>query len=736
MILNTIRNAVVLLLIAGFAVGCGKDDSTKERAAEVTQNTHKDHNTVTGADNETPEMTMENGSMADHAEHGLVPAVSADEKKIRYWTCVMHPSVKMPENTNCPVCKMELIPVYEGAGLTLTEKQKALIPIRTESVEFRKLSREIRTVGVLDYNETRMAYASTRISGWIEDLHVDFTGINVRTGDELLSIYSPELLAAQEEYLTALRSVDELKNSQYADLQRTIEQTLSAAKSKLELLGLTQSQIDDIREHGEARTTLPLYAPSGGTVIHMNVYKGQHVNRGMNLYRIADLESLWIMANIYEYELPWIYMGQDVEITTPSMPAQTFHGNVNYIYPYFDTPTRTQKVQIEVPNPDGQLRPGMYVTLRLKPTLAEIYAREAYPKDPYACPMHPWIASTTRDECTICGMDLESTRPEAIVSAPMKDVWSCPMHPQVQQSEFGECDICGMDLIEKQMPAGTDAHSAHNHGQMIPEQQPSDEGMTQEIWICPMHPQVQANKPDECDICGMDLIEKQVSAGTDAHSAHSHGQMIPEQQLLNESMTQEIWVCPMHPQVQAHELEECDICGMDLVKQSDLTKSTTASGDVHIHDPPFPSVPPAQPKHQPLIFKYACPDHPNKYATLLDKCPIDGKLLAMTGEVLAVPKSSVIDTGLRKVVFIDLGESGYEQLEVELGPEAWAEVNHNGHTTKQRFYPVVKGLNPDDMVVTNGNFLLDSQTQLTGSAAGAYGGALGEEESSTPAHRH
>ena len=678
MILNTIRNAVLLLLTIGFAVGCGREEPTKERAAEVTRNTHEGHDTVAGTDNDTLEATMENSGMAEHADHSLVPVTSADGKKIRHWTCVMHPSVKMPENTNCPVCKMELIPVYEGAGLTLTEKQKALIPVRTESVEFRKLSREIRTVGVLDYNETRMAYASTRISGWIEDLHVDFTGIYVRAGDELLSIYSPELLAAQEEYLTALRSVDELKNSQYAGLQRTIEQTLSAAISKLELLGLTQAQIDDIREHGEARTTLPLYAPTGGTVIHMNVYNGQHVNRGMNLYRIADLQSLWIMANVYEYELPWVYMGQAVEITTPSMPYQTFHGNVNYIYPYFDTPTRTQKVQIEVPNSDGKLRPGMYVTLRLKPTLAEIYAAEAQPKDPYACPMHPWIASTTPDECTICGMDLESTRPEATVSALMKDVWSCPMHPQVQQSEFGECDICGMDLIEKH-----------------------------------------------------------VSAGTDGHSAHSHGQMVPEQQPLSESKKKEIWVCPMHPQVQAHELEECDICGMDLVKQSDFTKPITASGDVHIHDSPVPSIPPAQPKHQPLIFKYACPDHPDQYATMLDKCPIDGKFLAMTGEVLAVPKSAVIDTGLRKVVFTDLGGSGYEQHEVELGPEAWAEVKQNGHTTKQRFYPVVKGLNPDDMVVTNGSFLLDSQTQLTGSAAGAYGGALGgEEESSAPAHRH
>ena len=645
MIQNINRNTIIfplLLLTIGFVVGCGRGDSTEEKTAEMAMDSMAEH--------------------AEHAEHGLVSLTSDNEKKIRYWTCVMHPSVKMPEKGNCPVCKMDLIPIYEGVGLTLTERQKSLIPVRTESVEFRHLSREIRTVGVLDYNETRMAYASTRISGWIEDLHVDFTGINVREGDELLSIYSPELLAAQEEYLTALKSVDELKNTQYAELKRIVEQTLSAAKSKLELFGLTPEQIDDIREHGEARTTLPLYAPSGGTVIHMNVYKGQHVNRGTNLYRIADLKSLWIIADIYEYELPWVYMGQDVEIAAQSMPAQTFHGKVNFIYPYLDAPTRTQKVHIEVPNLDGQLRPGMYVTLRLKPTLAEIYGREAHPKDAYACPMHPWITSENPGECTICGMDLESTRPEAAVSEPMETVWTCPMHPQVQQSEFGECDICGMDLIEKQVPLEAHAHAGHSNVEM---------------------------------------------------------------KSLDESAMQEIWICPMHPQVQAHEPAECDICGMDLVKSTTPVKTTANEGEISVRREP------------PLIFKYVCPDHPDQYSTLLDKCPIDGKARVMTGGVLAVSKRAVIDTGLRQIVFIDRGKSGYELLEVDLGPEAWAEVEHNSHTTKQRFYPVVKGLNPGDMVVTNGNFLLDSQTQLTGSAAGAYGGALGGEEgSSTPSHRH
>ena len=591
------------------------------------------------------------GGVDQHAGHAEMAMSTDDGKKIRFWTCVMHPTVKMQEPGSCPVCKMDLIPVYEGAGLELTEQQKALIPVRTESVGFRKVEREIRTVGVLDYNETRMAYASTRISGWIEDLHVDFTGIKVREGDELLSIYSPELVVAQEEYLTALKSVEELKNTEYVELLRSIKLNLTAAESKLKLYGLTENQIKDIRNRGEVRTVLPLYAPVAGTVVHMNVMRGQHLNKGMNLYRIADLSSLWIMADVYEYELPWIYMGQVVEITAQSMPGRTFSGKVTYIYPFFDTNTRTQKVQVAVANPNEELRPGMYVTLRMKPTLAEIYTRGGMPEAPYACPMHPWITSEHASECDICGMDLESTNSDIMTSEPMSGTggkWVCPMHPEEQSDEFSECSICGMDLVEK---AETSTEAAS-------------------VWVCPMHPEEQSAEFGECSICGMDLVEKQSTTGT---GVHSHTQQ--------------------------------------------LAPSPTLHAD------------------QPLlIFKYVCPDHPDEYATVPGLCPRDGKPLLMTGEVLTVPKSAVIDTGLRKIVFVDRGESGYEQIEVEVGPEAWG--TSDGSETKRRYYPIVSGLTPGDTVVTHGNFLIDSQTQLTGSASGAYGGALGGEESKPPVHQH
>ncbi|RKU36955.1 hypothetical protein C6496_11365 [Candidatus Poribacteria bacterium] len=624
--------AIALIITVLFIFGCNQEEK-----AEMVHRVSEEYGSVSEAPS----------GMDEHTDHTPMVASSDAAKTIGFWTCVMHPTVKMSEPGSCPVCKMDLIPIYEGSGLELTEQQKALIPVRTEPVVFREVSREIRTVGVLDYNETRMAYASTRISGWIEDLHIDFTGIKVREGDELLSIYSPELVTAQEEYLTALKSSEELQNTEYAELRRSVEQTLAAAKSKLELYGLTLSQIEDIRNRGEVSTTLPLFAPMAGTVVHMNVSQGQHVNRGMNLYRIADLNSLWIMADVYEYELPWIYMGQAVEITAQSMPGQTFSGKVTYIYPFFDTQTRTQKVQIEVPNPTGRLRPGMYVTLQIKPTLAEIYTQGAISQASYRCPMHPWITSEHPTDCEICGMDLEPTRSD-IVASESDGKWVCPMHPEEQSEEFGECALCGMDLVERA------------------ELSTSSTEATAPVWTCPMHPEVQSEEFGECSICGMDLIEKQSTTGAGTHS--------------------------------------------------------------HAHQPTVHSDLP------PLIFKYVCPDHPDEYATVRGLCPHDGMPLLMTGEVLTVPKSAVINTGLRKIVFVDRGESGYEQIEVEVGPEAWGTSGDSA--TKRRYYPIVSGLTPGDMVVTHGNFLIDSQTQLTGSASGAYGGALSAEESKPPAHQH
>ncbi|MBD3183700.1 HlyD family efflux transporter periplasmic adaptor subunit [Candidatus Poribacteria bacterium] len=565
-------------------------------------------------------------SIESHSEHGVVPVVDKETKEILYWTCVMHPSVRMNEPGLCPVCNMDLIPVYAGEGLTLTPEQKALIPIKTERIGYRKLEREIRTVGVMDYNETKIAYASTRVSGWIQKLYVNFTGTSVKKGQRLLDIYSPELLVAQEEFLLAVKNLQKLNGSQIETVKQTLEQTLQAAESRLELLGLTKQQIQDIREHGKVRTELPLYSPISGTVVHLNVYKGQYMNRGTHLYRIADLSNLWLLADIYEYEMPWVSVGQDVIITIQSMPGKEFHGSVIFIYPYMDNKTRTVKIQVEVPNPDGELRPGMYATVRVKSTLAQIYSQK---------PKH------THQH--------EMTQPVAAGSE-SATVWTCPMHPQIKRDEPGECPICGMDLVE-------------------------------------LVEEVIAEKPD----------------------------------IVPQPVVDKVWTCPMHPQIIRDEPGECPICGMDLIEEEKQPESATTGFKLRSDAPP-------------LQFAYICPDHPDKLYDMPGKCPEDSKERQLAEDVLAVPKSAVINTGTRTVVFVDKGEAGYDQVEVTLGPEAWVEENG----TRRRYFPIIRGLFAENIVVTNGNYLLDSQTQLTGSAAGAYGGALGkdDENSPTPAHQH
>jgi Cu(I)/Ag(I) efflux system membrane fusion protein len=558
------------------------------------------------------------------------PGSSKEEADVAYWTCVMHPSVHNAAPGSCPVCNMDLVPVKKGAGLTLTQSQKDLIPIRTESVGFHVLEKEIRSVGTLEYNERKLAYVSPRVSGWIEQVFVDFTGTSVRENDHLVRLFSRELLPAQQEYLGNLEYLAKVGDGD-ATARTQAEEDVAAAEDKLILLGLTKEQVADIKERGKVQSQLVLYAPIGGTVVETNAVKGRQVKEGENLYKIADLSSLWMIADIYEYEIPWVRRGQAVAIACDAWPGKTFNGKVWFIYPYLRTETRTQKILVEVPNAEGRLKPGMFVTARLKASLRDIYSPAV--RKPYACPMHPWIEADEPGTCSLCGMNLEETIRPASEQQPVSETfWTCPMHPQIRQDGPGNCPICRMQLVEKK----------------------GGQPRTKTVLTCgmPGHPQFEPGSEPEngrCPVCEMKLIEKTVSSPED------EGELTPQ-------------------------------------------------------------------------FRYVCPDHPNESATQPGKCSLDGKELVMTDDVLAVPKSAVIDTGRRTVVYVDKGEGGYVAADVVLGPESWAIENG----VRQRFLPILKGLNPGETVVTNGNFLIDSQSELTGSAAGAYGGAIGKEQTSEP----
>jgi len=482
-----------------------------------------------------------------------VPSANKHEGKpkseILYWTCGMHPTVRSEKEGKCPICFMDLVPVYaegtaqergEKVSLKLSETARDLAKIETSVIERRKLEKEIYTVGKVDYDESKVAYVSAWTAGRIDRLFADFTGTRVRKGDHLVEIYSPQLVSAQDEYLIALRSGN--------------KHLIDSSRKKLLLLGITKEQIRKVAERGKAQTHLTIYAPIGGTVIHKNAVEGRYVKEGDSIYQIADFSSLWVMVDIFEYEIGWVKLGQEVEITVKSYPGEIFKGYVAFIDPFLDEKTRTVKVRINVDNRDLRLKPGMYVNARIKSSLSDF------------------------------GLPIDRS---------LYGKYICPMHPDVSQEKEGFCPKCGMKLEKHRLP--------------------EERKITQEkkiVYVCPMveDRDVISDVPGDCPKCGMKLIPKEMEVGGDT--------------------------------------------------------------------------------------------------------------------VLAVPKLAVLDTGLRKLVYVEVEPGKYVAREVKLGPEAIARVNGS----KEVFYPVISGLSEGERVVTRGNFLIDSQTQLTGAAEAVYGGAIGKDE--------
>lgn len=470
-------------------------------------------------------------------EAELTAEKTAAEKEILYYTCGMHPSVRVsPEdyekgNTNCPICNMGLVPVYKEEGemagmeadeheamereLRLNARAQRLARVKTEEIQFRHLSREIKTVGEIDYDERKVAFVAAWIPGRIDKLFVNFTGVRVRKGDPLVWIYSPDLVITQQEYLLALETLEKVKESPHGETLEGARSLVDASKKRLLLWGISEKQIEELEEKGEASTHMVIYAPIGGTVVHKNAVEGKYVKEGENLFQIAGLSNVWVLADIYESELAGIKKGQDVEITTFAFPGDTFTGQVSFVDPYLNPKTRTVKVRVDVPNPRMKLKPGMYVNVLL----------------------------------------------------------SARVHEGIQ-------------------------------------------GTGKVIYTCPMHPEVLSDKPGDCPICEMALVEK--------------------------------------PQVPA-------------------------------------------------------------------------------GSVLAVPRSAVLDTGERKLVYIEREKGVYVPKEIEVGPAAVASVDGQ----KRRFYAVIAGLSEEMRVVTRANFLIDSQSQITGQAEAVYSGALErDKKEKAPPSKH
>lgn len=300
------------------------------------------------------------------------------------YTCSMHPFIVKDKPGTCPICGMELIKKIDGAasGTTMTPEQqqqaamlgqvslsatqRIMANVATIEAQQQTLAKEINAVGIVQFDQSRQAKVTAWIAGRIDKLHVNTVGAFVGKNRPVAEIYSPELLATQQEYLLALKSRDQLKNSPLQSISQNGDGLVSSAKQRLMLYGVKESQIAELERAGKPTIKLPIYTPLSGVVIEKLVQQGQYVNVGDPLFSIADLSTVWVEIEVYENEFRNVKIGQQVEIRSQSYPGTPFSGRVTFVYPFLDPKTRTVKARVEMANPGLKLKPDMFVNAVIK----------------------------------------------------------------------------------------------------------------------------------------------------------------------------------------------------------------------------------------------------------------------------------------------------------------------------------------------------------------------------------
>ncbi len=259
----------------------------------------------------------------------------------------------------------------EAPAIEISPEKQHLIGVKTTQVTVKPLKKIIRTVGRIEYDERRLSSINTKFEGWIEKLHVDYTGKYVNKGDPLAEIYSPELIASQHEFIDALRwradaeilkSDNELRKMLSIDAEKII----SAAKKRLSYWDITEEQIKKIEQTKTPLRTITIHSPVSGYVVQKMAVKGMRVMPGEKLFDIADLSSVWIISEIYEYELSLVRVGMKARIALSYLPKREFLSTIEYVYPELSGDTRTARVRFTLPNPNGQLKPKMFTNVEIK----------------------------------------------------------------------------------------------------------------------------------------------------------------------------------------------------------------------------------------------------------------------------------------------------------------------------------------------------------------------------------
>ena len=294
--------------------------------------------------------------MVGSLSSGFVPYVNADEEKdILYWVAPMDPNYRRDKPGKSPM-GMDLIPVYADGGasggtITIAPEVIQSLGVRTTPAERARLWRGIDTVGYVDYDESKVSHIHLRTEGWIEKLTVQSEGERVKKGEFLFELYSPKLVNAQEELVTAIASGN--------------KGLIRASKERLSALGVSSSQIEQLQKDKKIRQRISIYAPQDGVVSTLPVREGMFVKPAMNVMSLGDLSSIWLLAEVFERQAGWVEVGQPAEVSLSYQPGKIWEGTVEYIYPDLDPKTRTLKVRLRFDNPDETLKPNMYANIRI-----------------------------------------------------------------------------------------------------------------------------------------------------------------------------------------------------------------------------------------------------------------------------------------------------------------------------------------------------------------------------------
>ena len=326
--------------------------------------------------------------------------LTPDVKQPLFYRNPMNPTITSPVPTKDSM-GMDYIPVYadDSSGIdepvgtvTIDPNTVQNMGVRTAVVKKDILSHVIRTVGRVAYDEERIVRLHPKVDGWIETMNVDKTGERVTADEDLLSIYSPQLVVSQQEYVLALNNFQSLENSPIEDIRRGAEELVSSSLERLRLLDVPEHQIHDLTEDHNIHKSLHIHSPASGIVVNIGAREGQHVTPATEIYMIADLSKVWVYADIYENELPWVKMGDLVEMQLIGIPGRIFRGHLAFVYPYAEAKTRTIKVRLEFNNEELLLKPDMFAEIT-------IYASQQL--SALVIPSEAVIRSGTRDKVLI-----------------------------------------------------------------------------------------------------------------------------------------------------------------------------------------------------------------------------------------------------------------------------------------------------------------------------------------------